>query len=774
MTKLIEVEQEVGRSATATLIQYADIAWRGKWVIIAAVVLSLTVGWIYCEVTPKLYRSETLILVADPKVPESYVQGIAEGKIEQRIFLIQKEINSRAFLGEVVKELNLYPDEVAEFGLDRAAAILAGSLMVEMVGKGPRGNFVSRSGLDAFTVSFVHPDTRTAMLVTDRVATRFIEENMKAREATAEGTSEFLDAEVLIVQKELERKEDEISRFKSQHMGKLPQQIETNLRALDRLPNDLNAVSENMQRLTDRLATVEKAIREYQRFGKTNPSLSTGTMQLDPLFRRLSELREKLVKLRAEFWDSYPEVLLTKEELRQVEQNLVESYGSDILKPGESPPDPYLQDLTKQQSELKSELALLKQRQQILYDERKEFQKRIEKSPEVEQDLLILERDYENMKGNYRSLLEKRLNARVAENLEKRQKGSQFRILDRASFPGAPVQPNQPRIMILAFLLGCALGVGVALMQGQLNPRFHRPEDIEHVLGHQLLAVIPDFSFELNRLNRYKRMSWQRLLPNYRDPGGANGQHNGSYAWTRRLKGMLGSDETDQLFDRSVLVQWWPNSMVAEQYRVAATRLALLANKGRSTVVAVTSAVKGEGKTTTVVNLGYTLARDLGKRTLLLDCDFKCPALNHYSEAVPQWGLADRLITDIPMERCLSGFGDVPCWIMPAGNCEVRSNELLKTERLAHILELLREQFEYILINTPPVLPMATMNVLAGHADLLLFVVRANSTPLQTINRAVSSLRVNTPIHLILNALTGNSLPAYMFDYALLQASDSK
>lgn len=760
MMSTIDVERQMSRPATEVLHEYWNVAIRRKWVIIGAILLSLTVAWIYCKLSPKLYRSEALILVEDQKIPETYVQGVVEHNLEQRIFIIQKQIMSRTFLGEIVKQFNLYPEEAAKYGPDAAIGKVGNSVRVEMVAKGlPRGNFVGRNSIDAFTVSFFHEDPGTAMMVTERIAAKVIEDSLKAREKIAEGTTEFLDYEVARAKKELESKEDEITQFKSKHMGELPQQIEANLRALDRLQNDLSSVNENIHRLSDRLALVEKGIKEYQRFGTTNPTLVSGPIQPDPLFRRHQELREKLAKLNAEFWETYPDVILTKQEIRQVEEELVRLYGPDAIKPGEKPLDPYLQDLKKQQSELKSELTLLKQRQQLLHSEKKLYEERVEKAPAVEQELLILMRDYDNMKNNYRSLLDKRLNARVAENLEKQKQGGQFRILDPPNFPRGPATPNQQRIMIIGFLLGCVLGIGMAVLQEQLNPQFRRPEDVEHVLGPQLLAVIPDFTLA------YSRLRWQRFLPGSYAARGSNGQNGVGEPRTVQWKRLLGHSGGSLSHEMNLVVKWLPASIVAEQYRVAATRLALVTAKDRSTIVAVTSAVKGEGKTTTVVNLGYTLARDLGKRTLLVDCDFKAPVLNRYAETDPERGLADCLEGEIPVDECLSGFGEVPCWILPVGNGETQSGELLRAECLASIFAQLREQFEYILINAPPILPLADMNVLAGHADLLLLVVRAGSTPQQFVKRALATLRADIPIHVILNAVGGQALPYYMYDY---------
>jgi succinoglycan biosynthesis transport protein ExoP len=763
-----EKQQEIYSTKTAATPEILVMAWRQKWLILGSAILSLAVAGAYCIVAPKQYRSETMIMVEDQKIPEQYVQGVAEGNLEQRIFLIQKQLTSSAILGDIVKEFNLYPEEVERHGQDGGTSMLAQALLVEMVGKGQRGNFVGRTGIDAFMVSFSHEDPSVAMKVVGKVAAKFIEENLKARELTAEGTTEFFESEVRRAKVELEEKEDRISQFKSAHIGELPQQVEANLRALDRLQSDLNATNENLQRQTDRLAMLDNSIQEYERFGIKNPVLAVGPTAIDPLFPRLKELQEKLVKLEAEFLEGYPEIVLTKEEIRQVEEKLVKLYGPDVFKPGEKRIDPYLRDLKSQLEEVKSEITVSKQRQVLLHAEKKNHEKRIDRAPDVEQKLLILERDYDNMKNNYRALLDKRLNAMVSQNLEKRQKGAQFRILDTANFPTRPEKPNQPRVLIFGFLFGCAIGIGIAVIREQLHPRFQRPEEVEQLLGPQLLAVIPDFSFEYDRVSWYNRIGWNRLLPGNGTVEASGQGIDRSEVRTIVSRGLPGQGRDGQQFNDSFVVKWLPHSTVAEQYRVAATRLSLVKTNGQSAVVVVSSAVKGEGKTTTVINLGYTMARDLGKRTLILDCDFKCPMLHHYAETLPKWGLADCLLGDIPLDDCLFGFEDAPCWIMPVGSSAIHSTELLKGERLTAILTQLRERFEYIIINAPPIFPLAVMNILAKHADILLLVVRANSTPKQVVQRALSSLPSSAPAHVVLNAVRNQALPSYMGSYEYL------
>jgi len=760
----MEVTPHAPQSGTAMIREYARIASRSKWLILGCLALSVGLAWGYCVIAPKFYRSEALILAEEQKSLENIDQGAGEGNLEQRLYLIQRQIMSRDFLGPIAREFNLYPKELAEQDEDVAVRGLADTIAVEMIKKERAGNFVGRSGVDAFTVSFMHQDPGIAMQVTARIAAQFIEENTKEREKSAEGTSEFLDDQVRTVKLELEKKEEQVSRFKSGHIGELPQQADANLHALDRLQNDINLVNEGIQRHSDRLAMVEKAIQEYRLYGRQNPAFMTNSTEPDPLFARIKQLREKQITLKAEFKDEYPEVILTKEELRHVEEQLVELYGPEAIKPDNKKPfDPYLQDLAKQQSEDKSELNLLKNRQQMLYASRKDYEKRVERFPEVEQELLILERDYNNMRTNYTMLLDKRLHARVAENMEKRQRNGKFRILDSASFPRAPIIPNRPKVLMFAFLFGSVLGVGLSVMRERLTPQFRGPEDVDLLAGPQLLAAIPDFSF------LWTPMKVQRHFPKSILQNQPLGGTWGSQSEVTKAVQLQGYPQNGSRYERRFVAKLFPYSMAAEQYRVAAARLQLLNTDARPMVVAVTSAIKGEGKTTTVVNLGYTLARDFGKRVLLLDCDFVFPELKHFSETPTKYGLVDCFRGDILVEEAMTSFPDIPCWIMPAGECGPGSTDLLKTGPFDRVLSQLREKFDYILLNAPPILPVATMNVLERHTDLLLLVVRANLTSQHVVKRALGSLRASNPIHVILNCVPTHSLPYYMTEYSALE-----
>src|SRR2546426_4222641 len=266
------MELTMNAVVTLTLVDYWHLAVRRKWLILGTVLCSLGVAGILCLVLPKSYRSSTLILVEDQKIPEDYVKAIVGGRIEERLTMIQQQVMSRTLLSRVMEEFKLYQSEVRRYGLETVIEEMRKNIKVETVGTtGARGKSV-----EAFSLSFAHEDPMTAMKVTAKLASQFIEENLRVREQLTQGTSEFLAQELKRAEAALETQEQAISEFKRKHMGELPQQVEANLRALDRMQLNTNSNAEELSRLTDRRTMIENAINDYEATGVINPGLAGG------------------------------------------------------------------------------------------------------------------------------------------------------------------------------------------------------------------------------------------------------------------------------------------------------------------------------------------------------------------------------------------------------------------------------------------------------------------------------------------------------------------
>ncbi len=772
-------------AAQLTVSDYLGIAVRRKWLIVAAIAVSLGISWTLCLVLPKSYRSSILILVDNQKIPERYVQGVVEGSVQDRLSLIQQQLMSHKALTRVVDDLKLYSGDGQEETREALIAQVRKNIKVETKGGG-RGQVV------AFAISFSHEDPTTAMKVTEKLASQFIEENLKIRELFVEEASEFLEIELRSAKETVELKEKVISEFKSKYMGELPGQLDANLRTLDRLQAEVPSIHESMNTVNQRLAALDREISEYKTTGVTTSNMQGNQGGADPLLARLKELERNLAALSAEYKDTYPDILVAKQEILRVkallaarskvtkeEEKATGSNGGAAHSSG--PSDPFLQGLKKERQEMQTEIETLRNRLSRITAQMREYEGRVEGTPAREQELMILQRDYDSMQKHYQSLLDKKVNARIAENLEKRRKSEQFRVLDPAYLPETPDSPDRVRILLAGLALGCGVGYGGAFALERMNAAFRRPEDAEETLGCPVLAEIPSFNYAYDKSAKGLLLGSSvadgpaktRLLEDSRASKGgvsASGGVSKRDQTTSKWRTSAGAMAPE----RNLVSKWNPTSVVAEQFRVAATRLALMGGERTSTVIVVTSAVKGEGKSSTVLNLGYVLANDLGKSTLIIDGDLKQPVMHAYS-GVPQVpGLADLLYGDQPLDRCLRHLGESLLWLVPAGSVRSRHVDLAKMKQLTALLRELRSRFEYILVDAPPILPLADMNVLAGLADVLVLVIRAGVTGRDVVEKALRKLKPTTQPEIILTGSWVDSMPYYLQGYGYAEAGKGR
>ena len=751
-------------------IEYWHIVLRRKWLALAIIFACVGGGGIVSAVLPANYRSSTLILVESQKIPEDYVKALVGPSIEERLSSLQQQIMSRTLLNQVIREFNLYPDILRRDGNEAVIDRLRKDIKVVTNMTRARGG-----NIDAFEISFAHKNPQVAMKVTSNLASQFIDENLRSREQRVEGASEFIEQELVMAQERLEAQERAISLFKTKYMGELPEQVAANLSALDRLSLQQGTTIDAIQRSADRLALVEKTMKEYEAVTSATGDSGQGprgAVTTDPSILRLRELEKTLTALASEYKANYPDIITLKQEIKALKAEI----GSPtILKEGK-PIDTYVRELVRQREESKLEIASLKDRLLRIKDQMKVYEARVEMAPAREQELMILNRDYSNLRENYRSLLDKKLNARLSGNLEKRQKGEQFRILDAANLPEKPEKMDRLKIMLMSLALGCGLGVGSVVALESYRPVFRRSDEIESYLKLRVLASIPNFGSVADRTQKLfsgsttaSRSSEElkgRLLPVRRHDDKRNGSHEGKSVKGKgglpavKARDLSGKSGTGRQLD--LIAKWSPSSVVAEQFRVAAARLVLLQSGKGSGVTVITSAVKDEGKSVVAANLAYVLARNLGKPTLLIDVDLKSPTVHHCMGTRNFPGLRDVLEGGRSVDSCLHRAGELPLWVMPSGVASGRTLELSDIHKLAELLTELRKEYEHIIIDAPPILPLADMHMLAGIADTLVLVVRAGLTPRGVVEKAVRTIGGPSNPCIILNGLEAAGVPYYM------------
>jgi polysaccharide chain length determinant protein (PEP-CTERM system associated) len=361
-----------------------------------------------------------------------------------------------------------------------------------------------------FTITYTGDDPNVVTTVTNRLASLFIEENLKIREQQAVGTTEFLTNELTSAKTKLDQMETAVTQYKRRYMGELPEQRDTNIKILEQLQNQYQRVGESIRSAQDRKLFIQKQLSDMETPGgagslgsatygkdiRTTPG-KTSYLDMTPSSRpgetgggyyesQREALTKTLDELTAKYTSSHPDVIATKKKLAELKNKKdkdPELY--DIKK------DPRYRELQNQLTLTDMEIKRLSEEERGLVAQMNRYRGRIELTPAREQDMASLMREYESTKATYETLLKKSQEAQQAENLEKRQKGEQFRVIDPARVPEKPFSPDIPKILLIGLAAGLGCGFGLAFLREQMDRSFHEPGDAEIALGLKVLATIP-------------------------------------------------------------------------------------------------------------------------------------------------------------------------------------------------------------------------------------------------------------------------------------------
>lgn len=485
-----------------SLHDYLEIGLRRKWYIIVPLVVSIPISFGVYKYIPKVYRATTLILVQPQSVPENYVQPSTTDTAINRLSTIGQEIMGRTRLEKVIREFNLYADLRKKVSIDGAVETMRKAIEVKVQEE------KKERTRNSFTISFEGEEPKTVMMVTNKLASLVIEENLNVRELQAGGTSEFINKELLTMENRLKRKEQEIRVFKERHMGRLPQQLDANLRILEQLQQQLRTMSEKIRAAEDRTIIFQgqlEQLRKLEPRGDSLPNLgalNTPRIREDPV-TQLNALKRELASMRARLKETHPEVTDLKKKIAALESQVEgRPDGEGIVLKDLPPPwldsdtERYYRQLTEQYNSALLEAKRLTKEEKDLKEQMNLYQRRIEDTPQREQELVLLTRDYDLLKTNYQSLLDKNLQAQMAANLERKQKGEQFKILDPAVLPEKPIKPDRNKILLIGGLLGIALGFGLTWFLESFDQSFRTVSDLEEDLGIPVLATIPNLKEE--------------------------------------------------------------------------------------------------------------------------------------------------------------------------------------------------------------------------------------------------------------------------------------
>lgn len=444
--------------------------------------LAIGVGSVVCAVIaslalflPKVYSTWAVLLIEGRELSSEFVRSPGSVSVETRLSTISQEVLSNARLEQLIKDFDLRQGRSSK-PLDEIIDSVRKAIAIDITETG-------REGAIAFSVSFSGTDPQKVTDITNALASFYVERNATMREQQASGATNVLQLEIEPMKKKLEEQERQIQQYRTRYMGELPEQLDANTKALDRVHDRLQTVNDEIARKRDRRSLASSQIL------KGEPTPSGGNTALDSLTNQVLNLRRQLAELQSRYSDKYPDVEQTKRELEALEERLRLRSRRVVDENGERrAPIQASSGTNIHVLESDAELSRLESERKKLQQQLGVYQQRIDNTPKRELEIQALTRDYHALREKYASLIGRQEEAR----LSGRQKGEQFRVLDPATYPVYPIGPRRFRLLLASLVLGMGAALGSVIVWDKfIDTSFHSAEELESTTSFPVLVTIP-------------------------------------------------------------------------------------------------------------------------------------------------------------------------------------------------------------------------------------------------------------------------------------------
>jgi polysaccharide biosynthesis transport protein len=467
---------------------YLGIIRKRKSIIVLVTIAVSCCALVVAERLPNFYRSETVILVDAQQVPSTYVQSTVSTSIQDRLATIQQQVMSPTRLKAMIDKLGLFPELRGKVTDEALVARVQKSAAVEV---GPR--------LSSFRIRYQAEDPKRAAAIANELAATFIAENLKVRQKEFSGTAEFLNNELQETKTQLEAREQQLLAVKASNANDLPESKQFHLEALNNLRMQLAASQDRVRQAKQDKMVLQSMMSTNAPTvdmdgGRTGGSGSSAS----PMQSQVEKLEARLADLRGRYGPNFPDVRKAQADLDRLKKQQATEVAQApppaaaeavaVATMGNNTKNPVIEaQLHKLDQDIEEQTKL----QDPLQAQIDFHLSKLERVPVFEQQISGLMRDYDSLRSHYQSLLDKKLSAEMASELEIRQKGERFEILDPAPVPDQPAGPNRFLISFGGLMLGLIGGVGLAIAIEMMDQSVRSEHEASQILGLPVLAGIP-------------------------------------------------------------------------------------------------------------------------------------------------------------------------------------------------------------------------------------------------------------------------------------------
>ena len=503
---------------------------------------------------PAIYKSRAVVLIEAQEIPQDMVRSMVTSFADQRLQVISQRVLTNSNLGGIIQKFDLYQAERKKNPLEVVLQKMRKDIIVAPISADvvdPKQGKAVQATI-AFEMSYQNRSPEIAQRVANEIVSLLLNENLKQRTETSTDTLGFLSAEAEKLGATVSELEQRLASFKKTNSESLPELSSLNLELMNRSEADISALDGQLRSLDQQRVYLESELAQQKPV--TQLVSETGERILGPA-DRLKVLESEFVPLAARYGDKHPDVMAKRREIESLKaqvgagnsgselalrlQRVQADYGETLKK--YSPDHPDVKRLARQVDSLQAELAKagrsapavasgaspdnpayiqlkarldatagdiasLQSQRATLKAKIANLEQRITSAPETEREYRGLARDYEIAQRKYQEVLAKKQEAELANNLESKQRGERFSLIEPPMIPEQPSKPNRRMIGLLGLFLSLGAGVGAGALLESIDSRIYGRAGVVRLLGVPPLAVIPVLDTE--ETENKKRSRW--------------------------------------------------------------------------------------------------------------------------------------------------------------------------------------------------------------------------------------------------------------------------